>query len=69
MNKKLQKKLTLLVPSDLLEQAMAASGEGIAATVKQGLKLIAARRAYDGLRKLRGKVRLTVDLATLREDR
>ena len=69
MKKKHQKKLTLLVPEDLLAQALEASGEGIAATVKQGLTLIAARRAYTELKKLRGKVRVSFNLDELRDDK
>lgn len=62
-------KVTIEVPADLLRRAQRSSGEGITATVRRGLELVAARSAYEGLRKLRGKVRLTVDLETLRQDR
>jgi hypothetical protein len=64
-----KRKLTLEVPEELLEQALAASGEGITQTVRRGLELVAAGRAYDELRRLRGKVKLGIDLAALREDR
>lgn len=62
-------KVTIEVPADLLRRAQRSSGEGITATVRRGLELVAARSAYEGLRRLRGKVRLTVDLETLRQDR
>jgi len=42
---------------------------GITETVRCGLTLVAAGRAYDGLRRLRGKLRLSLDLEALREDR
>lgn len=64
-----QRKITLMVPEDLLEIALDASGEGIAATVKEGLSMIAARRAYDRLRTLRGKVKVSIDLEALRHDK
>jgi len=57
------------VPEDLLERALEASGEGVTATVRRGLRLVAAGRAYEDLRRLRGKVRFGIDLETLREDR
>ncbi len=63
------RKITLEVPEDLLERAMVASGAGITETVRRGLTLVAAGRAYDELRRLRGKVRFGIDLEALREDR
>lgn len=63
------RKITVEVPEALLERAMAASGEGVTQTVRRGLGLVAAGRAYDELRRLRGKVRLGIDLEALREDR
>lgn len=64
-----KRKITLEVPEELLERALAASGEGITQTVRQGLQLVAAGRAYEELRRLRGKVKLGIDLEALREDR
>ena len=64
-----KRKITLEVPEDLLERALAASGEGITQTVRNGLKLVAAGRAYEELRRLRGKVKLGIELEALREDR
>jgi hypothetical protein len=64
-----KRKITLEVPEDLLERALAASGEGITQTVRQGLQMVAAGGAYEELRRLRGKVKLGIDLEALREDR
>lgn len=64
-----KRKITLEVPEDLLERAMEATGEGVTRTVRRGLELVAAGRAYDELRQLRGKVKLGLDLEALREDR
>ena len=63
------RKITVEVPEDLIERALQASGEGVTATVRRGLELVAAGRAYEDLKALRGKVRISVDLERLREDR
>ena len=57
------------IEEDLVDRALRSSGEGVTATVRQGLELVAAGRAYEGLKALRGKVRLSLDLERLREDR
>jgi hypothetical protein len=64
-----QRKITVHVPDDLVRKALDSSGKGLTATVKQGLELVAAGKAYQDLRKLRGKVRISIDLQKLREDR
>ncbi len=63
------RKITLEVPEDLLEKAQEASGAGITQTVRAGLQLVAASRAYDRLRKLRGKVHFSRTAAELKADR
>ena len=62
-------KITIEVPTDLLKEARAATGEGVTATVREGLRILASRRAQRELMKLRGKVKLRVDLNQLRADR
>ncbi len=62
-------KVTIEVPAELLRRARRSSGEGITATVRRGLELVAARKAYEGLRRLRGTVHLSLDLEALRKDR
>jgi hypothetical protein len=64
-----QKKVTIVLSDDLLERAQRATGEGITPTIRRGLELVAAGKAFARLRKLRGKVRFNLDLDTLREDR
>ena len=64
-----ERKITIHVPEDLLAKAQKASGQGITETVRQGLRLIAAGETYRELAKMRGKVRFSVDLTRLREDR
>jgi hypothetical protein len=63
------KKVTVEVPADLLRKAQKATGEGITSTVRRGLELVAAGQAYQDLRRLKGKVSLTIDWNALREDR
>jgi len=63
------RKITVEVPLKLLEKAQRASGAGIAETVRTGLQLVAASRAYARLRQLRGKVRFTRTWAELKADR
>jgi hypothetical protein len=63
------RKITARVPADLLGRATAATGRGIAETVRLGLDLVASRQAARDFRRLRGKVRLDLDLAELRRDR
>jgi hypothetical protein len=64
-----QRKITVVVPDELVRRARRASGLGLAPTIRQGLELVAAREAYAGLRALRGKLELGLELARLREDR
>jgi hypothetical protein len=63
------RKITVEIPKDLLLKAQQASGTGITQTVRIGLQLLAASKAYDNLRQLRGKVRFSRTLAELKEDR
>ena len=62
------RKVTLLLPKDLLQRAVKSTGEGITPTVRRGLELVAAGRSYDRLRALRGKVKFSIGLKELRED-
>ena len=62
-------KITAHVPVKSLHRARAATGKGITDTVRLGLDLLASTKAADELRRLRGKVRLDLDLAELRRDR
>ena len=62
-------KITAQVPVESLRRAQAASGKGITETVRLGLDLLASAKAAEELRRLRGKVRLDIDLVELRRDR
>lgn len=63
------RKVTVELPADLLRRAQRSTGLGVTGTIRQGLELVAARRAYEGLRKLRGRVIFSVRLENLRKDR
>ena len=63
------RKITIEVPTQLLRKAQKSTGEGVTATIRRGLELVAASRAYEGLRAFRGRVKFSVDWKKLREDR
>ena len=66
-NKKVAyKKVTLMVPVDLLEQALKAGGDNLTQTVRKGLILIAARDTYQNIKKMRGKVKFSLSLDEMR---
>ncbi len=62
-------KVTVELPADLLERARRSTGEGITATIRRGLELVASTRAQEQLRGLRGRVKFSIDLAAIRADR
>jgi hypothetical protein len=64
-----ERKITVHVPEDLLTRAQASSGHGITETVRQGLRLVAAGDTFRRVARLRGRVRFSIDMARLREDR
>jgi hypothetical protein len=66
---KSERKITVYVRSDLLDKAQKAARAGVSETVRKGLELLAASEAYDGLLKMRGKVKFSLDLNELRQDR
>lgn len=63
------RKVTVEVPAELLDKAQQASGSGITQTIRTGLQLVAASRAYACLRQLRGKARFSRSLAEMKSDR
>lgn len=62
-------KITVHVDQTLLQRARKRTGKGVGDTIRQGLTLVVAGAAYQMLRALRGRVKFSVDLRTLREDR
>ena len=63
------RKITVRVPVNLLARAQFASKAGITDTVRKALEAFAAESAYEELRRLRGKVKFSIDLKELREDK
>jgi hypothetical protein len=63
------RKVTVELPEDLLEKAQRASGTGITQTIRAGLQLMAASDAYARLLQFRGKVRFSLSLDELKDDR
>lgn len=63
------RKITVQLPAKLLKEAQKATHLGITSTIRQGLELLAAGNVYEELRKLRGKVKFSINLDELREDR
>lgn len=61
-------KVTVELPAELLDKARKTTGEGITGTIRRGLELVAASRAQDQLKALRGKVKFSLDLAASRRD-
>jgi len=64
-----ERKITIMLPTELLERALKASGEGITPTLRKGLELVAAKETYQHLLKLKGKFDLQIDLEEFRKDR
>jgi hypothetical protein len=62
-------KITVEVPADLLARARAAGRGNLTETVREGLRLVVAGRAFSSLRAQRGKVKFSRSAATLRGDR
>lgn len=63
------RKITVEVPAKLLTKAQKESGAGITQTIRTGLELIAAGKAYERLLRLKGKVRSSRTVEELKADR
>ena len=61
------KRITANLPADLLDDATAVTGKGITETLVEGLRLVRRAAAYERAMKLKGKIRLEVDLGESRE--
>jgi hypothetical protein len=66
---KTEQKVTVMLPTALVQKALKASGEGLTPTLRRGLELVAAKEAYRGLLKLKGKFPLSQDYEQVRRDR
>jgi hypothetical protein len=66
---KTERKVTIMLPEELIKKAMKASGEGLTPTLRRGLQLVAAKDAYRGLIKLKGKFDLGLNYEQVKKDR
>lgn len=62
-------KVTAHIPVHLLEEAKEITGKGITETIKIALAQLARTSAYEDLRKMRGKIKFSIDLDELRKER
>ena len=60
------RKITAILPAHLLASAQEVTGKGITETICQGLEILRRRKAYEGLKSLRGKVRFDYSWQELR---
>ena len=63
------RKITVILPEHLIRKAQKASGKNLTATLRKGLEIMAAGEAYRDLLKMKGKVKLNLNLKDLRKDR
>lgn len=63
------RKITVEVDERLLERAQKQARDGVTGTVRRGLEMLAAADAYEKLARLRGKVKFSTTVATMRNDR
>lgn len=61
------KRITANLPADLLKEATDLTQEGITETLIRGLKLLKRTAAFEKAQKLRGRIRLDVNLDQSRE--
>jgi hypothetical protein len=57
-----------MLPKDLVEQAIKASGVGLTPTIRKGLESVIVADAYERILRRRGKVHLSIDVDELRRD-
>ncbi len=60
------KRITVNLPSELLEEAMKISGENMTETLKMGLEMIKRRKAAAIAEELAGTIDLNLDIDALR---
>lgn len=66
---KTRRKITLMLPEELIRKAQKQTRKNLTATIRQALQILAMGEAYETLLKWKGKVKLDIDLAELRKDR
>ena len=61
------RRITVVVSAELLEKAQRATGAGIAETVRQGLRILAASQSYERALKPRGKYKSSITLDQMKD--
>jgi hypothetical protein len=67
MNSDMTRRVTANLPTDLVDEACQASGKGITETLIEGLLMVRRAAAAEDAKKLKGKLKLEIDLAESRE--
>jgi hypothetical protein len=62
-------KITAHIPSELLRAAQKVTNKGITETVKTSLEYLTNIKSFENIRKLKGKVKFSIDLNELRKDK
>ena len=62
------RKITVMIPDELIEEATKNTGKNITDTIKEGLQLIRAKNAYQGLLGRKGKEKIKLNVKRLRGD-
>lgn len=62
------RKVTVMLPEELLARATEASGEGITPTIRKGLEKIVLAHACEEVLKLGGTYKYSLNIDELRED-
>ena len=62
------RKVTVMLPKDLVERAVKASGLSLTPTIRKGLEVLAASDAYKRILQRRGKVHPSINVGDLRRD-
>ena len=68
MMRQAMRKVTVMLPTDLVDRATKASGLGVTPTIRKGLEAVAASDAYRRILRRRGKVHFSIDVDELRRD-
>jgi hypothetical protein len=68
MKQQAMRKVTVMLPKELVRRATAATRQGLTPTIRQGLQNVVVADAYERARQLRGKVKFSINVDELRED-
>jgi len=61
------KRITANLPEDLIKEAVSVTGKNLTDTLIEGLRMVKRTAAFEKAQKLKGKLKLEIDLGTSRE--